>query len=381
MSYQEDFPTDLVRVDGALDLVRTARGLRPRRLPAWTVPQITDPMFDLVVQAASGVRVAVRTQATAVELTLHATRVGLPRVGDLPAVVDLVVDGEFTARAPVTDGDVLRIVSADGQVELVQGGTETIRFDGLPAGAKDVECWLPQSAACDLVSFGADAPFGPPTPASAPKWVHYGSSISHCVEVDGPTGTWPAVAAARAGLHVTNLGFAGNAMLDPFVARTIRDLPADVISLKIGANIVGDATMRRRTFSPAVHGFLDTIRDGHPDTPILVVSPISCAVAEDLPGPTVTDPATGVVRSGGSAEDLRLGALSLDVVRDVLANLVRARASTDPALSYLDGRELLGPDEIGDLHDGLHPNAEAYRRMGARFADLVGPAAGLLPFN
>lgn len=36
--------------------------------------------------------------------------------------------------------------------------------------------------------------------------------------------------------------------------------------------------MRERTFRPAVHAFLDTIREGHPDTPVLVISAVACRV-------------------------------------------------------------------------------------------------------
>ena len=45
----------------------------------------------------------------------------------------------------------------------------------------------------------------------------------------------------------TNLGFSGSAMLDPFTARTIRDQPADLISLKLGINLVNGDAMRMRT--------------------------------------------------------------------------------------------------------------------------------------
>jgi len=83
-------------------------------------------------------------------------------------------------------------------------------------------------------------------------------------------------AALRSGFSPLSLGFAGQCMLDPFVARTIRDLPADVISLKVGINLVNADSMTDRTFGPALHGFLDQVRDGHPDTPILLVSPIHC---------------------------------------------------------------------------------------------------------
>jgi hypothetical protein len=44
----------------------------------------------------------------------------------------------------------------------------------------------------------------------------------------------------------------------------MRDTPADVISLKIGINLVNTDLLRLRAFTPAMHGFLDTIREGHP---------------------------------------------------------------------------------------------------------------------
>ena len=78
------------------------------------------------------------------------------------------------------------------------------------------------------------------------------------------------------GVELINLGLGGSALLDPFTARTMRDTPADLISVKIGINLVNADLMRLRAFIPAVHGFLDTIREGHPTTPLLVVSR-SCA--------------------------------------------------------------------------------------------------------
>ncbi len=96
---------------------------------------------------------------------------------------------------------------------------------------------------------------------------------------------WPVIAARRLGLDLTSLGLGGNAHLDQFVARMIRDAPADLISIKIGINIVNGDTLKRRTFVPALHGFLDTIREGKPTTPILVISPILCPMHEDAARP------------------------------------------------------------------------------------------------
>ena len=108
--------------------------------------------------------------------------------------------------------------------------------------------------------------------------------------------------ARTVGLDHTNLGFAGQCMLDPFVALTIRDLDADIISMKVAANIVAEDAMRERPFGPGLLGFLDTIREGKPDTPILVVSPIFSPFGENQPGPLRLNAEGRTVSVDGSDE-------------------------------------------------------------------------------
>ena len=187
------------------------------------------------------------------------------------------------------------------------------------------------------------------------------------MEADRPTGVWPAVAARAAGIDLFSLGMTGQCQLDQFAARTIRDLPADLISLKLGINVVNADSMRERTFVPAIHGLLDTIRDGHPRTPILVISPIVCPAAEEHPGPTVpdSDRRFGVIERPAA---LAFGALTLVRIRELLEFVVASRRNAgDVDLHHLHGFELFGPDDVGDLPDGLHPSAAGYLRMGERF--------------
>ena len=357
-------PSDLVRIEGAVDIRVEPGGLRPTRLPDWARAQLPTPFFGLVADAAAGVRLRLSTAATVVELTVEVTSAEVPGVGVLPAVFDLRVDGQHAARVAARGGNIVRLRDNSAMPEFVPGPTQVVRFDDLSGELKEIELWLPHVATCDLVSLHTDAELVAVEEPSAPKWVHYGSSISHCIEAAGPLGTWPATAANRNNLALTCLGFAGNAMLDPFVARTIRDLPADLISLKIGANIVEQASFRVRTFGPAVHGFLDTIREGHPDTPIVVISPLPMPVAEERSGPVVPDPADGPHALGTDA-DLTAGGLSMRIVREQLRELVGQRGD---AVHYLSGLDLLRLTETADLHDGIHPGAAAYLRMGERFA-------------
>jgi hypothetical protein len=371
---------------GAIEIERTSRGVQPHRLPGWARRQLPDPQLLMAEAQPSGVRLAFRTRATRVELDSRPTRVtyiGAPARPD--GVYELLVDGSPFGRATVDGGDVLAIDPVTGAREVRPGEPGTVAFHGLPDRDKLVELWLPHNELGALVELRADAPVEPVPAGDRPVWLHHGSSISHGSNALTPTGTWPALAAAAAGVDLVNLGFGGSALLDPQTARTMRDTPADLVSVKIGINIVNGDTMRLRTFTAAVHGFLDTIRDGHPGTPLLVVSPILCPIHEHTPGPGAFDPSTfgsDTVRfiATGDPAEVPAGKLTLTVIRDELSRIVTQRQQDDPAIGYLDGRELYGTADATEhpLPDALHPDGATHRIIGERFARLAFGPGGLL---
>ncbi len=375
---------DLVR--GAVELERTALGLLPHRLPAWARRQNVDGLLALNESQPSGVRIGMRTAATVIELDALPTKrayVGAPPRPD--GVLDLRVDSVLVGRASLPGGRVLTLDMTTGATTLTEGRPATARFDGLPAGAKDVEIWLPHHETVELVALRADAPVAP-LATTSPQWVHHGSSISHGSDAASPSTTWPALAAAHGGVELLNLGFGGSAMLDPLTARTMRDLPADLLSLKIGINVVNADAMRLRAFVPAVHGFLDTVREGHPDTPFLLVTPLLCPIHEDTPGPGALDPdamAQGRVAfvATGDPAEVSAGRLTLRVIREALAGVVAQRAPDDPHLHLLDGLALYGEADAArlPLPDALHPDAETHRLIGERFAEQVFGPGGPFP--
>jgi len=373
--------SDLER--GALELERTEHAALPHRLPGWARAQ-GDGQLAMAEAQPSGVRLALRTRATSVELDTLRTRVGYRDIPPRPdGVYDLLVDGELVAQAATTDGKTLLLDMSTGTAETQPGPAGTVRFTGLPDRAKDVEIWLPHTEITELVALRTDAPVEPAAQAGCRVWLHHGSSISHGSNAASPSTTWPALAAALGGVELINLGFGGSAMVDPFTARVLRDTPADLISVKLGINVVNADVMRLRAFGPAVHGFLDAIREGHPDTPLLVVSPILCPIHEHTPGPGAVDFSTGTLRfrATGDPAERAAGKLTLGVVRDELARIVAQRAKDDPRLSYLDGRELYGETDAAELPlpDELHPDGATHRLIGQRFATLAFDTAG--PFR
>ncbi|WSY47812.1 lipase (plasmid) [Embleya sp. NBC_00888] len=374
---------DLVR--GAPDLEpRAGGGVTPHRLPP-SARALADARLTMAEGQTSGVRVAFSTSATVVELEALATRLAYVGAPPQPAgVYDLLVDRRPVASGTVEGGRTVTMDMTTGAATLTEGPTGTVRFEGLAPGAKEVEIWLPWNEAVEPVALRTDAPVAPPTGSGRRVWLHHGSSLSHGSVSASPTRTWVATAAIRAGVDPVNLGFSGSALLDPFTARAMRDTPADVISVKLGINLVNTDLMRLRAFTPAVHGFLDLIRDGHPSTPLLVVSPVLCPIHEETPGPCVPDMARlaegriGFLAAGDPAE-VAAGKLTLSVIRDELARIVDGRAATDPLIGYLDGRELYGEADAEEhpLPDAIHPDAETQRSMGERFADRVFGPGGL----
>jgi hypothetical protein len=378
-----DIGPELLR--GSLELERTEHGVLPHRLPARARAQ-GDGQVAMAEAHPSGVRLVLDTRARVLELDTLRTRVGYRGLPLRPeGVYDLLVDGRLVAQASTTGGHVRLLDPATGAADTEPGPVGTVRFADLPAGER-VEIWLPHTEITELVALRSDAPVAPVPAGDRRVWVHHGSSISHGSNAASPSTTWPALAAAAGGVDLVNLGFGGSAMLDPFTARAIRDTPADLVSVKIGINLVNADVMRRRALGPAVHGFLDTIREGHPTTPLLLVSPILCPIHEDTPGPgavDLTDDGTMLFRATGDPADVPAGRLTLWVIREEIARVAAQRAPEDPHLHHLDGRELYGDADAAELPlpDRLHPDAATHRRIAARFAAHAfdgpdGPFAG-----
>ncbi|WP_030143166.1 SGNH/GDSL hydrolase family protein [Mycetocola saprophilus] len=372
-------PLNDTLIRGAAELESTEHGLLPHRLPAWARAQNTDPQLSMVEAQPSGVRLAFFSAATVIELDLFRSRTtysGVPARPD--GIVELTIDGERITQVVTSGGSTTTIDMATGAPTTEVGPVATLRFEGLSGVSKLVEIWLPHNEQIAIAALRTDAPVTPIAADARPVWVHHGSSISHGSNAVRPTGIWPVVAARGADLELVNLGFGGSALLDPFTARTIRDTPADLISLKLGINLTNLDLMRVRAFGPAVHGFLDTIREGHPDTPLLVIAPIYCGIHEDTPGPGMFDLealVTGQLRfiATGNPDEVKAGKLTLRVIRAELERIITERRATDPNLFYLDGQELYGEadTETHPLPDALHPGAESHQIMGERFARIA----------
>ncbi|HLM18716.1 MAG TPA: GDSL-type esterase/lipase family protein [Acidimicrobiia bacterium] len=181
-----------------------------------------------------------------------------------------------------------------------------------------------------------------------PRWLAYGDSIAEGWIATGPSGAWPAVAARRTGLDVVNLGYAGSARGELPSAQQIAALDADVISVSHGTNCWSRIPFSTAMFREQTRAFLALVRAGHPETPIVVTSPIVRPDAEETPN--------------------ALGATLVDL-RTAMEELTRELiAAGDAHLMLVEGGGLIGAD---DLPDGIHPGDHGHEVLADVFGGAV----------
>lgn len=311
---------------GAISLHRTDDWVMP-----WRVPFESRRLFppDALLERAAmpaGVRLSFTSDTTALTL-------GIDVQAEDPQKLDVYADGELFDS-------------------LNAAGDRTLKVSGLPAGEKLLELWLPQYGEVRVKSLAIDDGAGLASyDDGRPKWVTYGSSITHCRAAQSPSTTWPSIAARTLDLNLTCLGYGGNCHLEPMMARMIRDLPADYLSLKLGINVQTNGSMNIRTFRPAVIGFVQILREKHPDTPLAVISPIFSPLHE-------TD---------RNSAEFNLTDMRLEVEQAV----DDLKSCGDRNVHYLDGLKLFGTHLGHMMPDDLHPNAEGYKLMGRNFINEV----------
>jgi lysophospholipase L1-like esterase len=311
-------------------------------LRAWRIPFDQRRLFppdDGVpwqAQKGSGVRLRFQTDSPRVGLEFEAVRPSDEEEGAVdPRRFDLTIDGERVGSA-VAKAEDTRVV-----------------FDDVPGDRRAIELWLPVHSPTRvravLVEPGRDVAV---VPDERPRWTTYGSSISNCRGAHSPARTWPALVARRHGLNLTSLGFGGQCHLDPMIARVIRDVPAEFISLKLGVNVMGAASLSPRTFRPAIIGMVQIIRERHPDVPLALISPLASPPRETTPNEV---------------------GFTLQMMREEVADACRRLVEHgDRNLYSFSGLDLFSEDDArAYTDDELHPNGDGYELVGENFSKVV----------
>nr|HRJ73724.1 SGNH/GDSL hydrolase family protein [Terrimicrobiaceae bacterium] len=112
-------------------------------------------------------------------------------------------------------------------------------------------------------------------------------------------------------------------------------------------------SLNARSFASALTGFVQIIREKHPETPLALISPVYSRTRESTPN-----------AAGWTLADYR------NAVHETALGL---RDHGDSRIQAVNGLDLFDESLESLMPDGLHPDAEGYRQMGARFLEHAAP--------
>ena len=311
------------------------------RLPVARKDTYRKAVWDLAQQPSGG-RIRFRTNSSTVAIRLEYP--GPPEMGNMHAYgqsgVDLYADGLYRGTAVPDE-------------QAKPGKTyEHTYYKDKPRTDREITLYLPLYSGVKVLGIGLDPdatidrakPF-----AVAKPVVFYGTSITQggCASRSGMS--YQAILARLLNLDFVNLGFSGNGLGEPELARAVAEIDASVYVIDMSQNHK-DVDALKQSYAP----FLAAIRAKHPDTPILVNTPIYAARESWSP-------------------DARL-----DGMRELIRRVAAERISAgDRHIEIVEGTDLLGPTRDGGLVDGTHPNDLGFQWMAEGFAARIGKVLGL----
>lgn len=144
---------------------------------------------------------------------------------------------------------------------------ETTLISGLIPGYRRYRLYLPLYNGVTSVEIGvsADATFRPVPPSDEKPIVFYGTSITQGQAASRPGMAYTAILGRRLNMPVINLGFSGNARMEPEIAELLAELDAAIYVMDPFPNM--DAGLINANFER----FLTILRDAKPTTPIVIV--------------------------------------------------------------------------------------------------------------
>jgi lysophospholipase L1-like esterase len=310
------------------------------RLPARSKDTFPPAVWNLALDP-TGARIRFRTDSPTV-----AVRVEWPRP---PGMRNMHAFGQ--SGVDLYTGDVY-VATAVPDKDAVPGKVyEHVYFRGQPRVMRDVTIYLALYSPVKVIGIGlekdtaveAAKPF-----AIAKPVVYYGTSITQggCASRAGMS--YQAILGRRLNLDQVNLGFSGNGRGEAALARAVAAIDASAYVLDFAQNN-GSVESLAQAYDP----FIAIIRELHPETPIVAITPIYAA-----------GEATGSRRN----EEMRA------LIRKVVSRRI---ADGDTHLQLVEGPDLLGPSRVDGLVDGTHPNDLGFQWMAEGLAERLRKLLGL----
>jgi lysophospholipase L1-like esterase len=231
--------------------------------------------------------------------------------------LDLYVNGEYINSAwPDKDGKISKTWTTGATAEL-----------------RDITIYLPlyNGLSIEELTFDPDSKIAAAAPFALGKpVVYYGSSITQGGCAENPGLSYQAIVSRWLNVDFVNLGFSGNGIGEPEVAKAIAEIDASCFVLDYWAN------PSAKVYQETLPGFVDAIRSRHPKVPIILTGPYYFS-------------SESISQSTKSTQDEKR-AMAREFVQ-------KQRGAGDQSISYVDGLEMLSREHADGLVDGVHANS------------------------
>jgi lysophospholipase L1-like esterase len=311
------------------------------RLPAKAEGVVRTPVWNLSRDSA-GICVRFATDAPAIEARWTLTKSNLA----MPHMPATGVSG-LDLYTKADDGHWRWL--AVGQPKVAPTNQAKLA-SGLPASQREYVLYLPLYNGVSSVEIGI--PKDRSIARAQPRGVEtrkpilfYGTSITQGGCASRPGMVHTAIVGRQLNRPVINLGFSGNGKMEPEMADLLAELDPAVYVLDCLPNMTSSEVEER------VVPFVRTLRQAHPDTPIVL--------AEDRNYPNGFLVASSRRKNDGNHAALR-------------AAYDQLRAADVKGLHYLTGSSQLGDDGEGTV-DGSHPTDLGFMRMADAFGAILAP--------
>jgi hypothetical protein len=236
------------------------------RLPVRLEKTFRPAVWNLA-KSPSGGRIRFRTDSATVAVRLEYP--SAPNMANMHAFgqtgVDLYANGVYMATA-----------TADKDAAPQKTYEKTLlHLDAQPRVEREIVLYLSLYKPVKVLGIGVEkeAKLKPARHFALPRpVVFYGTSITQggCASRSGMS--YQAILGRLLNIDFVNLGFSGNGMGEPEVARAVAEIDASCFVLDFAQN---NRTVE--SIAQAYGPFLETLRGKHPQTPILAITPIYAA--------------------------------------------------------------------------------------------------------
>jgi hypothetical protein len=322
-----DFPNDGFCVHGLAWFEEDRPALR--RLPARLKDTFRPPVWDLaqcpaggrIMFATDSAHVGIRAKSPDYFVMNHITRIG-------QSGFDVYVDGNFMGSvSPDPEGK----IEAQWQIQKEAGKVRNITIH------------MPLYKSVTLEQIGLDegaAIKGHKEFAIEKPVVYYGTSITQGGCASTPGTTYQNFVSRALNVDFINLGFSGNGLGEPELARAINEIDCSCLVIDHWAN-------KGKDYRENLPVFIGELRKVHKTEPIIVMGPFFYtrdAIDDSL-----------------HVEQRKAGQEYVKQMND----------EGDRNMYFFDGRKMITPETAFGLVDGAHPNSLGFYLMAQAFTPFL----------